>query len=124
MDRLRVWFLAAAVYNVVWGTVVVLFPRDLFRLAGVPPTNYPALFQCIGMLVLAYAPAYWLVWRDPARFGPFVWSGLIGKVLGPVGFVVAALRGDLPWSFFWLIALNDLPWIPAFVVFAARMRRD
>ena len=124
MERYRGWFLAAAVYNLVWGLIVIAFPEELFALAGVPPTNYPALFQCIGMMVLAYAPRYWLVWRDPKRFGPFVWIGILGKALGPIGFLTSAIRGDLPWSFGWLISLNDLPWLPAFLLFAKKMLRD
>lgn len=123
MERYRPWFLAAAIYNLVWGLVVVLFPKELFSVAGVPPSNYPALFQCIGMMVLAYAPGYWMVWRDPTRFGPFVWIGILGKALGPIGFGVSVLRGDLPICFGWLICLNDIPWLPAFLLFAREMRK-
>jgi len=118
MERFRGWFLAAAAYNLVWGLAVILFPVALYRLAGLPPLDYPALFQCIGMMVLAYAPGYWLVWKDPKRYGAFVWVGIFGKACGPIGFLVAAFQGKLPWNFGWLICLNDLPWLPAFVLFA------
>lgn len=123
MERYRPWFLAAAIYNMVWGIAVVLFPDELFAAAHVPSTNYPALFQCIGMMVLAYAPAYWMIWKDPSRFGPFVWIGIFGKAMGPIGFLMSALQGELPWSFGWLICLNDIPWLPAFLLFAHELKK-
>lgn len=110
--------MAAALYNALWGGLVIAFPTQMFELANLPQPRYPALFQCIGMMVFAYAPGYWLVWKDPVRFGAFVWIGILGKVLGPVGFLVSAFKGDLPWNFGWLICLNDIPWLPAFVAFA------
>jgi hypothetical protein len=33
----RRWFYAAAIYNAVWGSVVVLFPAALLRIADVKP---------------------------------------------------------------------------------------
>ena len=36
--------------------------------------------------------------------------GLLGKVFGPIGFLDAALRGELPWRAGWLIITNDLIW--------------
>ncbi len=116
----RGWFYAAAVYNVVWGTAAVLAPEAFFRLAGMPPPNYPALFQCIGMMVLVYALGYFYIARDPERYGVFVWIGLLGKVFGPLGFVFALIKGELPLVFGWTIVFNDLIWWPAFIAFALK----
>jgi len=71
-----------------------------------------------------YALGYWLVWREPVRYGAFVYLGLLGKVLGPIGFLVSASRGELPWSFGWLNVFNDLIWLPAFIAFAMAWRRE
>ena len=114
----RRWFFAAAIYNFVWGTVVGLFPNLYFEQLGIPLPNYPALMQCVAMIVGVYGIGYWLIAIDPRRFGPFVYVGLAGKVLGPVGFVWAAMKGDLPWSFGWLNVTNDLIWLPVFIPFA------
>ena len=43
--------------------------------------------------------------------------GLLGKVLGPLGFIWTALRSELPWSFGWVNVFNDLIWLPAFAAF-------
>ena len=65
LDRYRPWFYAAAAYNLLWGTVHVLFPSLYFDLVGIPQPGYPALWQCIGMFVLVYGPAYWWAARGP-----------------------------------------------------------
>lgn len=125
LNRYRPWFLAAAVYNVLWGGLVSLFPNAIFQWLGMPAPNYPQLFQCIGMIVGVYGYAYWLIARNPERYGPLVYVGLLGKVLGPLGFLVAAVRGELPWAFGWVNVFNDLIWLPAFIGFAAAVwRRD
>ena len=36
--------------------------------------------------------------------------GLLGKVLGPIGFLWAALNKELPWQLGWTIITNDLVW--------------
>lgn len=125
LNRYRPWFFAAAVYNVLWGSLVALFPNAIFRWLGMPLPNYPQLFQCIGMIVGVYGYAYWLIARNPERYGPLVYVGLLGKVLGPLGFLVAAVRGELPWAFGWVNVFNDLIWLPAFIGFALVVwRRD
>src|SRR4051794_33674849 len=63
LDRYRPWFYAAAVYNLVWGIIAILFPDGFFRLIRMPKPNYPTLWQVIGMMVMVYAPAYWWVGR-------------------------------------------------------------
>ena len=122
MDRYKPWFYAAAIYNVLWGSLVVIWPHALFDLLGIPRPNYPALFQSIGMIVGVYALGYWLIARDPARFGPFVYVGLLGKIFGPIGFLFTALRGELPWAFGWINVMNDIVWLPVFLLFARELR--
>ena len=105
------WVLfAAGVYNLAWGAVVVVFPLGLFRIAGLQPPLYPSIWQCVGMIVGVYGVGYLAASRDPTRHWPIVLVGLLGKVLGPIGFVWAAQRGELPWSFGWTIVTNDLVW--------------
>jgi hypothetical protein len=118
MDSYRPWFYAAAAYNAVWGLFVAALPNLIFAWCGMAPPNYPWLMQCVGMVVGVYAIGYWLVARDPVRFGPFVFVGLAGKILGPIGMLITASRGEMPWSFGWLNLANDLIWLPAFIGFA------
>jgi hypothetical protein len=105
------WTLVVAgIYNLLWGAVVVVFPTQPFAWLGMPLPNYPQLWQCIGMVVGVYGVGYWIAAHDPARHWPIVLVGWLGKVLGPIGFLSAALAGKLPWSFGLVNVTNDLIW--------------
>jgi hypothetical protein len=104
----------AALYNLIWGSWVILAPTALFDLIGMTRPNVPALWQVVGMFVLLWAPAYWWVARYPDRHGHLVVLAFAGKVLGPIGFVVGVLSGSLPLAFGLTIVTNDLIWWPAF----------
>ena len=106
--RLVLWL--AAAYNVLWGTAVMAAPLWLFQLAGMEPPNYPQLWQCIGMMVAVYGLGYAIAATNPLRHWPIVLVGLLGKVFGPIGFMIAGLNGELPWVAGWTIVTNDLIW--------------
>ena len=103
--------LLAALQVIVYaGAVVVLFPSAWVEAAALPAPNHPSLWQCIGMIVGVYGVGYAIAAQAPLRHWPIVLVGLLGKVLGPIGFLDAALRGELPWRCGWLIVTNDLVW--------------
>ena len=120
----RRWFYAAAIYNAVWGTAVVLFPGMLIQMAGMTVPGAMPLVQVIGMMVGVYAYGYYLLGRDPRRYCGFIWIGLAGKTLGPVGFLYSAATGALPWTFGWICLVNDIIWWPVFWRFALTYARD
>lgn len=101
---------AAAVYNLVWGGFVVLFPLTMFRWLGMPAPNYVEIWQCVGMIVGVYGVGYGLAARDPLRHWPIVLVGFLGKVFGPLGFLQAVLMGTLPWRFGLNNLTNDVIW--------------
>lgn len=101
---------SAAIYNLAWGTFVVLFPALPFRWAGMEPPNYPSLVQCLGMVIGVYGIGYAIAARDPVTHWPIVLVGLLGKIFGPIGFVWAVLHGEFPWTAGWTILTNDLAW--------------
>jgi hypothetical protein len=109
-----VWSLkAAAIYNVAWGLFAVFFPLAIWPWLEMQPPRYPQLWQCIGMMVGVFGVGYWIAAGDPARHWPIVLVGWLGKVLGSIGFLLAALRGELPWSFGLVNVFNDaIWWIP------------
>jgi peroxiredoxin len=109
----RRWLIAAGIYNLLWGGAMILFPRQTLAMLGVAPqfdAVWPELWACIGMIVGVYGVGYLAAARDPVRHWPIVLVGLLGKVLGPIGFVDAALSGRLPWSMGATILTNDLIW--------------
>jgi hypothetical protein len=120
----RPWFYAAAAYNFIWGTVVILAPNLLFQILGMELPNYPGIWQSVGMMVQVYAFGYWLLAKDPERYSGFIWIALLGKTFGPLGFLFTAINGGLPWAFGWTIVTNDLIWWPAFWSFALRHAKN
>jgi small multidrug resistance pump len=117
LDRYRPWFYAAAGYNLTWGGIAILWPSLFFRLLRMPPPDALAVWQALGMMVLVYAPAYWWLARDPVRHRHLALVALLGKLLGPMGFLWAVASHLLPVSFGVIIVANDLVWWPAFIAF-------
>jgi len=110
---MTIWLKVAGIYNVLWGAWVILFPLHLFDLLGVKPPDALglALWQCVGMIVGVYGVGYWVAARAPLRHWPIVLVGFLGKILGPIGFVDAALiRKAFPIEFGYTILTNDLVW--------------
>lgn len=100
----------AGFYNLAWGAVTVLFPLTAFEWAGMEAPNYPELWQCVGMIVGVYGIGYVIAAADPYRHWPIVLVGLLGKLLGPIGFVQALFHGRLPLKFGLTLAANDVVW--------------
>jgi hypothetical protein len=100
----------AAIYNILWGAWVVLFPLSAFHVLGMSLPNYPQIWQCVGMIVGVYGVGYGCAAFHPLRHWPIVLVGLMGKVFGPIGFLTAAIKGELPWRFGFLLLTNDFPW--------------
>lgn len=102
--------LFAGAYNLLWGLWVVVWPMAIFRWAEMELPRYPQIWQCVGMIVGVYGIGYLIAARDPITHWPIVLVGLLGKVFGPIGFLIAALRGELPWCWGATLLTNDLIW--------------
>ncbi len=124
LEPYRSWFYAAAAYNLVWGTVNVLFPNLLFDSLGMPKPNYPTFWQLVGMFVLVYAPAYFWAARYPERHPHLIVIGLLGKIFGSIGFVWSVITSQLPLAFGWVILTNDLIWWLPFGLFLRDAARE
>ncbi|MEC7110009.1 MAG: hypothetical protein VXX11_08355, partial [Planctomycetota bacterium] len=93
-DRIPTWVTAslklAGWYNLLWGGLVVVFPSLFFKLSGWQdrPTE-PFIWQALGMVIGVYGVGYLISANDPIRHWPIILVGLMGKVLGPLGFLFA-----------------------------------
>ena len=108
--------IAAAIYNVIWGGWVVLFPNACFLLIRMAAPKYPEIWQSVGMIVGVYGIGYFIASFNPYRHWPIVLVGFLGKLFGPIGFVKSALTGSLPWRFGWMNVTNDLIWLIPFAI--------
>ncbi len=108
---------AAGIYNLFWGSFVILFPGAMFGWLNMEAPRYPQLWQCIGMIVGVYGLGYLIASRDPVRHWPIVFVGFLGKILGPLGMAQALWTGALPIGFAVNVITNDLIWwIPFFLI--------
>lgn len=104
------WLWAAGIYNLTWGMLTIVWPHFLFDLTGAERVNYPEIWQCVGMIVGVYGIGYVIAAGYPRTHWPIVLVGLLGKIFGPIGFVVALQRGTFPPLFGLTILTNDLLW--------------
>lgn len=100
----------AAVYNILWGMMNVLFPYFFFDFAEMAPPTYPELWQCIAMIVGVYGVGYGIAATDPVRHWPITLVGLLGKVFGPIGFTYAYFMGTFTLKAGMFLVFNDLIW--------------
>lgn len=75
----RLFFWLATAFNFLIGLVTMLSPESTVDA------------RTVGLLVFCFGVIYLLVARDPMRFAPTLWAGVIGKVgvvalLGPEAF--------------------------------------
>jgi len=113
----RAVFAAAGAYNLAWGAYAALDPQWLFRFAGMPPLNHPAIFACLGMVVGIYGFLYLEVARVPERGFALGAVGLLGKVLGPIGLARLIASGEWPVSTVVLCITNDFVWWIPFALY-------
>jgi peroxiredoxin len=100
----------AGVYNLLWGGFIIVFPFALFDFAALERPIYPGIWQCVGMIVGVYGLAYWIASYDYIRHWPIVLVGLLGKILGPIGFIESLTRDIFNIKFGLTIIFNDLIW--------------
>lgn len=107
----------AALYNILWGAWVVLFPQQFFQLTGMSPLNHPMVWQGMGMVIGVYGLGYWWAASDPHRHWPIVAVGFLGKIFGPLGFFFNYFSGEVPLAFAWTLITNDfIWWIPFYLI--------
>lgn len=108
----------AAIYNILWGAWVVLFPNHFFSLVGMEQLNHPMVWQGMGMVIGVYGIGYWFSSYDPMRHWPIILIGFMGKIFGPIGFSFNYfILESVPFSFFFTLITNDfLWWIPFFLI--------
>jgi hypothetical protein len=116
---------AAAAYNVAFGIFAGLFPNAYFDWLGMDAPRYPSLWQCVGMIVACYGVGYAFAARRPLVLWPMVLVGLLGKILGPLGFLFALSMGEVPLRFGWILLTNDVIWwLPFFRIVVAGWKQN
>jgi hypothetical protein len=113
----RMLFALAAVYNAAFAAWAILRPRAFFTLFAMEAPRYPAIWQCLGMVVGVYGLGYAYAALRLDRAFPFIALGLLGKTLGPIGWAATVHSGEWPIRTFTLVLFNDLVWWLPFGLF-------
>jgi hypothetical protein len=100
----------AAIYNILWGGWTVLFPDHFWQLVGMETMRHPMVWQGMGMVIGVYGIGYWWASYRPMRHWPIIAVGMLGKIFGPLGFIMNYLAGDIPFGFFYTLITNDFIW--------------
>jgi hypothetical protein len=95
----------------------VLWPRAFFDVFAIDQPRYPAIWQCLGMVVGLYGLGYAYAALHLDRAAPFIAIGLLGKVLGPVGWVITVSSGQWPPRTLPLVVFDDVVWWLPFALF-------
>ena len=107
----------AAIYNLVWGSWVILFPKQFFIWTQMEVPEELMIWQGLGMVIGVYGLGYWWSSYDTIRHWPIIAIGFIGKILGPVGFLFNYFNGDVSGSFAYTLITNDfIWWIPFYLI--------
>lgn len=108
---------AAAIYNLIWGAWVVLFPQHFFALTGMSAINHEMVWQGMGMVIGVYGLGYWWAAQNPLIHWPIVAVGFLGKIFGPLGFFMNYFQGKVPFEFIYTLFTNDfIWWVPFFII--------
>lgn len=82
-----------------------------------PASDYPEIWQCVGMIVGVYGIGYMIAARNPYKHWPIIFVGLLGKVLGPIGYMNALMANRFTLKAGITNITNDLIWwIPFSVI--------
>ncbi|HEX5136474.1 MAG TPA: hypothetical protein VFY93_05860 [Planctomycetota bacterium] len=120
MERARLYrvvFALAALHNAAFGLWAALRPASFFDLFELPPPRYPGIWQCLGMVIGLYGLLYAQAARRLETARPVILVGLLGKLLGPLGWALAVRDGAWPARTLPLIVFNDLVWWLPFALF-------
>ena len=120
---MKITLIAAGIYNIAWGTVTIISPQLYFNMAGMPASNYPEVWQCVGMIVGVYGIGYFIAAFNPYKHWPIVLVGLLGKLLGPIGFLNAYNKGTFTLAAGLTNITNDLIWWIPFTIILIKAYR-
>ena len=116
--------IAAAVYNILWGAWVVIFPNAFFHWVGMTPPESDIIWRGMGMVIGVYGLGYYWASYDPIRHWPIIAVGFLGKIFGPLGYVMNLINDSVPPEFGYTLITNDFIWWIPFFLILKRVHED
>jgi small multidrug resistance pump len=108
---LRVSLVFGGIHSIFWGCAIILLPEPAARVYGLAETPRDLfLWQGTGLVLVLFGVGYLIAATDPGRHWAVVCIGLVAKVLGPIGMLIAVQRGEISADVLWLLPVNDIVW--------------
>lgn len=100
----------SAIYGLLWGLVVALFPQGFLRLFGVELFSGVEFWQLLGMGAAVMGVGYFIASFDSDRYWPIVMVGLLSSLLGTFVFAKALVTHIFPAPFSLFMLLSHAIW--------------
>jgi hypothetical protein len=113
----KMFFLVAALYDMVLGGVFFLFYGPVFEMMGVELPNNASYIHLNAGFVFVQGVGYWFVYRNMVRNVDLVKVGIIYKTVYTLVAVYYFAIGQLPDAIFAWFALFDVLFIVGFIRF-------
>ena len=122
---LPVSLMLSGIHSIIWGCFIVLLPAAAAEMYGLTETPHDLfLWQGTGLVLVLFGSGYTIAASNPYQHWVVVLIGLLAKVLGPIGILVAVLRGEISTDVLWLLPVNDVIWWVPFWVIVIRGFRN
>ena len=112
----RVFFIAAALFNLAAGLPIAVAPEAMISSFGLAVPDELLFARFTGLLVVCFGGLYAFIASDAVRYRPLAWLGVAGKAGVVALFTEAWLSGRMPFSAY-AISLGDLAFIIGFLIF-------
>jgi hypothetical protein len=77
----------------------------------------------MGMVIGVYGLGYYWSSFNPVKHWPIVAVGFLGKIFGPLGFLINYASGAVPGAFAYTLITNDFIWWVPFVLILNEARK-
>jgi hypothetical protein len=108
--------IAAGIYHLVFGVAAIFWPFLVFDGIGIERPNHPVLWSGVGVIIGALGVFFLIASRDPIHHWPSVFIGLMKSGVTMLAVTSAVIDGQLPPASLWILLIDDVIWIPSFVV--------
>jgi hypothetical protein len=108
-------FQAAGLYHVAAGVLCLACPELVFLSLDIAAPSYLVLVRGMGFMMALFGLIYLEIPRGVSE--RLITIAVLGKFLGPLGWVWASLSGEFPPQALWIPLFHDLVWWPFFARF-------
>ena len=101
----------AGLQCVIWGVYIIVMPAAAAITYGLDrPPQEIFLWQGTGLVIFLFGVGYLIASTNPRHHWVAILTGLLAKVLGPVGIVWSVMKGQVPSTVLLLLPWNDVIW--------------